>query len=277
MNWAAVEPLLDEAEGRFGPIALRVSNGDDLLYERRSSIADRRIRVASAGKWVAGVVVLRLVDEGLLPLDDELQLLMSHTSGMVAEHDAVGDPSLTLAEAAAAIRAEPLRFKPGTVFAYGNASMQVAASMAEAASGRRWVDMAGFEYGDSPANPHVGGGMRATLAELDAFLATVESGEALSGRSLVEMERDRTEGLRKEANPAPLSWGYGIGCWIEEHDADGEPVRMVSPGATGVHVWIDRNLESPHRGVLFMDHDPDDFRATNRLYLEVCRRAMVAS
>ena len=115
--------------------------------------ADRRIPIASASKLVAGLTILRLIDQGRLSLDSTtgqvlgwkgpqgaitLKQLLSFTSGLPPQrrlHAASRHYARRVRELAVETEA---RGVPGTRFDYGNTHLHVAARMAEVVTGKTW-------------------------------------------------------------------------------------------------------------------------------------------
>ena len=116
---------------------------------------DTRIAIASASKWLSALTLARLVEAGILRWDSRvgdyfpdapvatrditLVQLFSHTSGIgIDDADCLSSRQGSLQACARQILALPLEWTPGSTFAYGGNSMQVAGAMAEIASGRSW-------------------------------------------------------------------------------------------------------------------------------------------
>jgi D-alanyl-D-alanine-carboxypeptidase/D-alanyl-D-alanine-endopeptidase len=165
---------------------------------------DQRVAIASASKMAAGLVMLRLVDQGLLTLDSTtgavlgwtgpqaaitLRQLLSFTSGMEREAGCTLLPGITLADCVQLISQQPLVAAPGTRFDYGSTHLHVAARMAEVATGQTWANLfetqlksplgltsADLQWYTAPrqavgtSNPLVAGGMRATMNEYARLL-----------------------------------------------------------------------------------------------------------
>lgn len=258
--------------------------------------ANTRIPIASASKWVSALTIARVVEKGQLAWTDTvgeffpaapaathaitLAQLYSHTSGLPYD-DAVclSNQSYTLASCAAQILNSPLIGTPGSVFAYGGNSMQVAARMAEVATGKAWDDIFIDEMvlplgltatdwaGQSPqpgyvrrANPRVAGGARTSLDDYASIVDMVlargrhRGAQFLAETTLVEMERDHVGATTVIYAPpnatliyappnATPGWGYGLGQWIEEPDtarrASWARPTVSSPGAYGFTPWAD--------------------------------------
>ena len=115
--------------------------------------ADQRIAIASSSKMVAGLVIMRLIEQGFLTLDSTtggvlgwtgpqsaitLRQLLSFTSGLEREAPCTLLPNISLAECVDAISQMPLVAAPGTRFDYGSTHLQVAARMAEVVTGAAW-------------------------------------------------------------------------------------------------------------------------------------------
>ncbi len=119
--------------------------------------------MASNTKWISATVLMTLVDDGLISLDDPIgkylpafkdmpvrgaarpgnptiRQCLSHTSGMAGNETstALSNRNITLQQSAAQIAREntPLRVEPGTIFAYGGNSFQVAGAIVEVVTGK---------------------------------------------------------------------------------------------------------------------------------------------
>lgn len=239
-----------------------------------------RLALASASKWLSALALARLVEAGVLRWDSRvgeyfpdapsatrditLSQLFSHTSGIgIGEAPCLSNRGTTLRECASQILAQPLSWPPGTNFAYGGNSMQVAGAMAELASGKAWdalfiaevvqpLGLAGTDwsagalragYVPNP-NPRIGGGARSTLDDYGAVLDMVLAGGThqglayLSLQTIATMARDRTVGLVIASSPVE-GYGYGLGQWVEQKDVFGATLRVSSPGAFGFTPWVD--------------------------------------
>ncbi|MFF5446504.1 serine hydrolase domain-containing protein [Streptomyces sp. NPDC012888] len=169
-----LDRLVAQQDGPPGVIAV-LTRGDrtrvytagvgDTATGRRPHIDDH-MRIASIAKAFSGAVALRLVDEGLLSLDDTigellpaqpaawhavtLRQLLQHTSGLPdfstapefvsilqADPRHVFDPRSLLGFVAE----EPLLFRPGSLYEYSNSDNIAVALMAEAVTGRRYEDL----------------------------------------------------------------------------------------------------------------------------------------
>ena len=242
-----------------------------------------RLAIASASKWLSALTLARLVERGELRWDSTvgeffpdapapvrpitLVQLFSHTSGMAVDDAAcLSNRQRTLQACAREILATPLVLPPGTAFAYGGNSMQVAGAMAELATGRSWDDLfiahmvqpLGLAATDWTAgagggagyvrnlNPRIAGGARSTMDDYGRVLDMLLAGGLHEGQSFLRadtlaiMALDRTVGLVIASTPVPgYSFGYGIGQWVEGKDGLGATYRVSSPGAFGFTPWVD--------------------------------------
>ncbi|WP_236242530.1 serine hydrolase [Streptomyces sp. CC228A] len=169
-----LDRLVAQDDGPPGAIAVLTREGRTRVYTAgvgnlatgRPPHLDDHMRIASIAKAFSGAVALRLVDRGLLSLDDTigsrlpsqpaawhavtLRQLLQHTSGLP---DFSGSPefqriiqadprhvfdSRTLLDFVAD---EPLLFRPGTLYEYSNSDNIAVALMAEAVTGRRYEDL----------------------------------------------------------------------------------------------------------------------------------------
>lgn len=242
--------------------------------------------VASASKWLSALVIQRLVEQGRMHWSDTvsdyfgsgypnpdatkgaitLGQLMSHTSGIsVVGNDclAFANRNMALDACAKAILGTPLSWAPGTVFAYGENSMQVAGAMAQRATGTAWTQlvkselaiplrMSKTDYGLNASglpfkNPIIAGGARSTLRDYANVVQMVLQGgvfdgvQYLSPDSIAEMQLDQTHGVPVDiaSDPYPEAVGYGYGEWRDRADCDGIATRVSSTGAFGTSPWVD--------------------------------------
>ena len=271
--------------------------------------ADRPVQIASASKWFAAAVLMGIVDEGKLRLEDRvsqhipnwppdknavtLRQLISHTSGIVADHPCLFNTGTTLAACVDVIAREPLLFPPGTKFSYGNAAYQVAARMAERATGKSWSALFAEKLAQplelactrvdglgSAQNPLVAGGAASCAADYAKFLKMFlnegihKSKRVLSAAGVAEMSRDQTMGVEiirsvyedyKDLDPGLPKLRYGLGLWRERVEApSGRPLDVSSQGAMGFSPWID--VDRHLAGVLSVQSSQDLIMP---LYLEM--------
>ena len=159
---------------------------------------DRRIPIASASKLVAGLTILRLVDQGRLSLESTpgevlgwtgprgaitLEHLLSFTSGLPPRDACTLRPGITLAECVSSLAKLKLVAEPGTRFDYGNTHLHVAARMAEVVTGKSWDAVFGEQLRvplaidaharfytwprkpEGTTNPLIAGGLQMTMNE----------------------------------------------------------------------------------------------------------------
>ncbi len=274
--------------------SLRVSKSGNVVYRQAfgSYSTDTRIHIASASKWLSALTIARLVDKGQMhwtdsvgqyipsaPADKQaitLEQLFSHTSALPGDEDGcLSSPLYTLTTCAQKILQSPLLGTPGTVFAYGGNSMQVAGRMAELATGKAWDDifldemvrplgLVATDYATSStapgyvrsSNPRIAGGIRSTIDDygraVDMVLARgclvgffpqcPDSQRFLGAATLDTMARDRTVTTTDISRPpTSTGFGYGLGQWIDVAQAAPGQIPIVSsPGAFGFTPWVDR-------------------------------------
>lgn len=167
--WAPVTAAIQAAVSQFpNGICVEVITPAGLVYSQAwgGMTGTTPVAVASGSKWVAGTVILRLVDQGVFPEgldaparhylkdaggspwagnmgDLTLRDLLSFTSGIPGD-DPNADVQLpltfTLAQAVQAIYADfaATASAPNSYFDYGSTHLRIAAEMAEAATGQSW-------------------------------------------------------------------------------------------------------------------------------------------
>jgi CubicO group peptidase (beta-lactamase class C family) len=154
---ARMQQFVDKGEA--AGIVTLIATKDTILHLAavgKSDLAkDRKLQtddifwIASMTKPVTAVCIAILADEGKLNFDDPLSKhlpefarlagsvtlrhVLTHTSGFGEITDR--DPHLTLAQTAAKLAQQPLRFEPGARWAYSTAGIDVLGRVVEVASG----------------------------------------------------------------------------------------------------------------------------------------------
>lgn len=259
-----------------------VFDGRGVFYERLTPgfTTSTPLPIASASKWIAAALIMTGVDRGELSLDDTvgkfipeapaavkgatLRQLLSHTSGISGQAIQTVRNVSSLEESVMRIFAAPLARPPGTAFAYGGSSIQVAALMLERATRQPFaklmrdrlttpLGMRTARVGSPPSwgtgeVPWVAGGMAVSLDDYRRFLTmildrgTFEKRRVLSERSVDLIETNMILGVPIAYAPraAGADAGYGLGVWCENMTSAGRCGRISSAGAFGTYPWLDR-------------------------------------
>ncbi len=319
-DFSAVSPIVEDfvEENDLNGAGLIVVHRDDgvVYHEHWGEFDEDRISlIASSSKMITAGVLLRLDDDGLLDLDAPVAdvvdwgsanpdvtpaQLISNSSGLVGllpdpayppyicQYLAVGtlqscgEAIFTTADDDAEI------VPPDTEFRYGGAQWQVAAAVAEAASGRSWAELidetyvqpceletlafnnhftqlgpGGFEYptdfdGDpsilAPTdNPNAEGGAYVTTGDYGKLLLMhLRDGMCPNGQVLSPEALDRMHSDRIGATYEGDAWdpdtGYGMGWWI-----DRERGYISDGGAYGTVPWLD--LDDGYGAFLVIEAD----------------------
>ena len=210
-------------------VSLSVMRGEQILYSgyfgtyRASSI----VPLASASKWVAGSVIMALVDRGSLHLDApistyvdglpavygalRLDQLMSYTAGLPGLMRFIEfkqPPTLTLAQSAQQAAQQPLATTPGTQFDYGGPNLQFLGAAAEHVTGKKWQQIftecmgkplgmssslwGGLfkqpKAGEFDSNPMLQAGLWTTLDDMNAFVTMIAGGGTYRGKSILSAQ-----------------------------------------------------------------------------------------
>ncbi|PJN01589.1 peptidase S12 [Streptomyces sp. CB01201] len=169
-----LQELVDRPDGPPGAIAVLRDGGRVRVVRagvaevgtRRAPSTTDHMRLASASKAYSGAVALRLVDRGLLGLDDTiahrlpqlpqswghvtLRQLLNHTSGLPDYSAAPDFIELIQAEPHRVfdsrrlldfVTDDDLEFAPGSRYHYSNSDNIAVALMTEAATGQRYEDL----------------------------------------------------------------------------------------------------------------------------------------
>jgi CubicO group peptidase (beta-lactamase class C family) len=238
----------------FSFVVERTSDGRRFVYERAPSTLQTAYESASTSKLVTAVIVLRVVDEGLLSLDDRpiefipdwpivapdpladltLAQLLSFTSGLVDEPLCLNLAAFDFATCVNNIGMRNLGNgkTPGGEFFYASTHLQVAGLMAMRAknvgSFTALVDDFKADTGlfasgvydlPSATNPRLAGGMHWTGDEYAAFLKKLAAGELLQPATQTALLGDHTASATIGYSPAFAAlneqWHYGFGLWHE--------------------------------------------------------------
>ena len=205
--WKRVRDMLGFADiGEFS-FTVGTSEGVVFTHHKGGSTETTSYASASAIKWVTSAVILRLVEEGVLALDDHpqqyltwwtsdptdersrvtIRQLLAFTSGLSGmpfgdgTPDCLEDADTTIDACAQEIYQSTFDFNPGEVYFYGPSHMQILASIAQAATGESWVDiyqsriaqplgMENTHYNwPSTTNPRLSAGAVTTMQDFQRF------------------------------------------------------------------------------------------------------------
>lgn len=231
-----------------------------------------------------------------------LQHLLSHTSGISSSHNLPGGFFVTPRQSAQLIARKDLVATPGEQFAYGGQSMQVAAGLAELKTGKSWREffadsitkplrMNDTSFGPEDGfnnNPMAAGGAFSTLRDYGKFMAMLgRNGKAENGKQVLSEEAVAAILSQQSGDTEPQGVFdklmaaqrkghdlYGLGCWIDRVDANGNVVGASSPGAFAFTPWID--LEHDVAGVFMVVTKPKSFLPTIKLVGEIGEEINVA-
>ncbi len=145
----------------------------------------------------------------------------------------------------------------GATYHYGPVHMQVAAAMAEIATGQPWADLFAAtlanplrlaDTGFPDRHPRASGSASSSALDYARFLQAQLTGELLGG-TFAELASQRTTGVKLSYRPQSIAsagddWQYGLGVWRECAEAtwsDTCEARTIvsSPGAFGWYPFMD--------------------------------------
>ena len=252
-------------------------------YQKGAVAPQDNLFIASASKWLTAATILRLVDRGVMALDDNpqdyldywtddpddprsqisLRQLLSFTSGFNVtprQDSCVDDGDILLRDCARTIYDGGNDTLPGEGYAYGPEHMQIAAAMAESATGQAFAELYRSEIASplgmtattryafpSSRNPRASGGTLASGEDYALFLQALLSGNFLASQE--DLLRDETTNVAFLFRPGGTieddrDWHYALGNWIEcpetpFTDVCAEARIHSSPGGTGFLPWVD--------------------------------------
>lgn len=292
---AVIDPIDDYLTRPFrtepARLVIRHFDGTTLIDQSWGGMQnDTVVPIASATKWLSGVAIMSLVDDGLLDLDqpvDEVlpifaghpaadmtvRQMFSHTGGAPGGSDWVNAKNITLAQSVAGIAGnETWLAEPGEQFYYGGVSMQIAGRVAEVVAGQSWdtifrervlspldINDTDFQGLGPTINRRIAGGAQSSVASYERLLkmfvdgGVYEGQRVLSEAAIATMLSDQTAGatLVDASQSLEEYLGYGIGGWVFRRDCENTPVEFASPGAFGAVPWID--FENRYYGLFLVD------------------------
>ncbi|ADM10057.1 hypothetical protein PB2503_10024 [Parvularcula bermudensis HTCC2503] len=257
-----------ENEDLFAPIiaAIEASPVENLLvvfgdederlfaYEKGHFPEQETYLTASAAKLLSGATFFRLIEDGVMRLDDRpsayfdywttdpadprSEITLAHLLGFVSGFHSnpllspgcANNPLMTLQECAQKYYEDGLNGDPGGVFDYGPSHFQIAAAMAEQAMGLPYTEifetvtaaaigMTDTEFkSPSRQNPKAAGGATSSPVDYEKFLQALLSERFLP--NLSAFAEDRTPNARFRGRPKVKSiegsdWHYSSGAWLE--------------------------------------------------------------
>ena len=251
--WAGLRADIDASSLGDATVLFGTAEGVVFEHDKGDSDADKVYLAASGSKLLASLTVLRLVDAGVLALDDvpqdhldwwptdpadprteiTLEQLLSFTSGLEGGVDDVPcleDGDSTIAACAEEIAEGRFAHAPGSTFFYGPSHLQVAGALVSAQQGQSWnrifreqvgrpLGLASTTAFASPSlsNPRVAGGATISAADYGAVLQALAAGTLLRPETVELLVADHTpDGVTRMNVPDSAgSWHYALGCWRE--------------------------------------------------------------
>ena len=253
-KWAAVKAELDAFSVPNAALIIGSKTGGvRLRYEKGNfKLVDAHL-VASSSKMMAGLTILKMIEDGQMSLSDNpqkylpywtasptdprskvtLAQLLGFTSGFNQSEtpsDCIGNPNTTLQACAEVYYNQGITTVPGASFAYGNGHLEIAGAMAEVAGGKPFSQLfkdkvstrlaigqvSAIDF-PSAANPRVAGGGRSTGEEYAKMLDAVLGGRALN--NLTTFQTDQTANVsfifRPPAATNTGDWHYAAASWRE--------------------------------------------------------------
>jgi serine-type D-Ala-D-Ala carboxypeptidase/endopeptidase len=253
-KWAAVKAELDAFSVPNAAIIIGSKTGGvRLRYEKGTfKLTDAHL-VASASKMMAGLTILKMVEDGQMSLADNpqkylpywttsptdprsrvtLAQLLAFTSGFNQSEtavDCIGNANTTLQACAEVYYNQGITSVPGAAFAYGNGHLEIAGAMAEIAGGKSFAQLfkdkvstrlaigqvSAIDF-PSATNPRVAGGGKSTGEEYAKMLDAVLGGRALN--NLTTFQSDQTANVSFIFRPSAATntgdWHYAAASWRE--------------------------------------------------------------
>lgn len=252
-DFSAVADTIDAYPDSDFAVIVGTADGIVFTREKGTFALDRQRPVASASKWFTSATIMRLVDRGVMSLDDRpqdyltywtsdagdprsrvtLEQLLSFTSGFNSRPASGGcqeNETITLQDCVQILYDGGLASQPGTAYSYGPDHMHIAAAMAEIATGRMFGDIFRDEVADplgmsaasafilpSRNNPLASGGATSTANDYALFLQALLAGSLVADNDV--FLADRTANVAFLFRPLGTEevgdWHYALGAFLE--------------------------------------------------------------
>ncbi len=227
-HWASVKAELNAFSVSNAAIIVGNASGVRLRYEKGAFKLTDSHFIASSSKMMAGLTILKMIDDGQMTLADHPQKYLPYWTSSAADprsavtlaqllaftsgFDRFDTNSACTTNAAATLQScaqdyytKGLTYAPGTNFAYGSAHLEVAGAMAEIAGGKPFAQLyrdkvaaplgigtvTGFTY-PSAANPLIAGGGVSTGEDYAKMLEGVLTNRLLSTTGMTTFKSDQT-------------------------------------------------------------------------------------
>jgi len=282
-NLAALRETLKKGvdDGIAPGTSLLVAHKGEIIFKEAFGDlqTDKPAYIASNTKSIVAAAVLTIVDEGKLNLDDKIskylpefkgtkvenatvRQLLSHTSGIKGNYPGGRPTTGSLAEFSRVISQKGTLVEPGEFF-YSGVGIDIAARVAEAASGKTFEDLlktrilhplgmknTTFRLAADPATVKAGegryvsggGGLDSTLDDLAVFFQMHLNGGTYDGKRILS-ERLIKEMRGKQSVPTGSQFvfgnAYGLGFALNRMQPDGSPLTFGHSGAFGTMAWVD--------------------------------------
>lgn len=256
--------------------------GREIFRGHAGDITDTTsVPIASASKWLAGLMVMQAVEAGAVDLDTPigaylpeattgwramtLRQMFSHSAGAPRSHALKYSPETTSGDLARTLMARPPAAAPGSAFAYGGESMQVGAFAIQTRTGQTWRELfeAGvveklgltgtvyghpvwYDPGRDIATPNVAAGVWSSASDyfriLSALVSPTAETRLLSDAGMARLETDQTSALVQTFRPPGVLDDWSYGIGLWcERRVDSRCSSVSSAGAFGTYPWIDRS------------------------------------
>lgn len=252
--WQAVRDAIDGYD-LINHVMMTVGNESGVIFRhvKGDVTEDTPQEIWSSTKWIAGVAIMKEVQEGRIELDAPISRYLTYwttrrrdsRSGITLRHllgFASGYTDITqtngyllpLACSTSDIQrcAEAIynnvghSFAPGEVLDYNSIHLQIAGAVAERATGTPILElvrrnvftparMTSTRFGQRDSNPFLAGGIVSTPRDYFSFLGMVFRNELLSEATNSMMMSNPFPAARSHGIFLPLSARYGLANWFE--------------------------------------------------------------
>ncbi|WP_379551278.1 serine hydrolase domain-containing protein [Qipengyuania sp. DGS5-3] len=282
-DFSAVTAAIEAHSDDNFAVIIGTVDGEVYSYTKGIFPLEEQYQIASASKWLTSSTIMRLVERGAMSLSDRpqdylafwtddamdprsritLEQLLSFTSGFNQQPGSLGcTPALTvtLQQCVEQVYADGIDTDPGSNYSYGPEHMQIAAAMAERATGTPFAELLVIQIAQplglsdatgfvSPTqlNPLASGGGASSPRDYALFLEAMLKGEIVSDLDTFLTDRIPNTPIlfRPQASGDFGDWHYALGAFVEcdqpvFDSSCSAQMTYSSPGSFGWTPWIDR-------------------------------------
>ncbi len=272
-DWSELNENLELKKKQLGNNLVVMIWKDSLLYKNEIGEFNAKTQapIGYSSQWLTTALVMQQVEEGKISLDDyvvkyipefgkyfknyiTIRQCLSHTTGIDDESISKKGKKKynSLEEEVNAFAARKIRANAGNDFWYGNIGLDIAGRVLEVATRKKFdvliktkllnpLGMRRTTFTDLEGN-HVNpsAGAQSTADDMMKFLVMLLGKGKYNGVQILKEESVK-EMMQLQTKPELIKYrpevadgyGYAMGSWVIDQDADGNGIALAVPGLSG--------------------------------------------